>query len=291
MVKKIQITKPKANFTFLNTFSSFLINILLLIFSLSCIFPLIWMLYSSLKEKRVFNADIIGLPKEPMITNYINILSNKDYHIFGSLINSFRTTLISVSLTVLFGFIVGYTLSRVKFPGNRLIHVILLMGLLIPIHSILVPIYVVFNDTHLANKWFTLVIPYVAFAIPISVFLVEGYVKSIPTSLEEAAAIDGSSFLRTMLSIIFPMCRPILVTISIIQVFACWNEFSFALVLTKDIELQTVPLAMSQFTGQFSSDYPKIMSALLITMMPILIFYFIFSKKIIEGVITGAIKG
>jgi len=165
------------------------------------------------------------------------------------------------------------------------------MGMLIPIHSLLVPIYVVFNKTGLGNHWYTLIIPYVAFGFPIAIFLVEGYIKSIPISLEEAAAIDGSSFSRTMFLIMFPICKPILTTIAIIQTFSCWNEFSFALVLIKNQRLQTVPLAMTQFTGQFSSDYPKIMAAMFITMLPIVLFYFVFSKQIIKGMVSGAVKG
>lgn len=165
------------------------------------------------------------------------------------------------------------------------------MGMLIPIHSLLVPIYVVFNKAGIGDKWFTLIIPYVAFGLPIAIFLVEGYVKAIPVALEEAAAIDGSTFTRTLFSIIFPICKPILITIGIISTFSCWNEFSFALVLMKSPKLQTVPLAMTQFTGQFSSDYPKIMAAMLITMSPIVIFYFGFSKQIIKGMVAGAVKG
>jgi raffinose/stachyose/melibiose transport system permease protein len=270
---------------------SIFMNVTLILFSISCIFPLVWMFYSSLKEKRVFNADIIGLPKKPTFINYFNILTNKDYRIAESVINSFRTTIISVALIILFGFIVGYILARIKFPGNRIIYVVFLMGMLIPIHSLLVPIYVVFSDTGLANHWYTLSIPYVAFGLPIAIFLVESFVKVIPNSLEEAAAIDGSTFTRTMFSIILPICKPILTTIGIIQTFACWNEFSFALVLLKDQRLHTVPLAMTQFTGQFSSDYPKIMAAMLITMSPIVIFYFVFSKQIIKGMVAGAVKG
>jgi len=266
-------------------------NVVLLIFSLSCIFPLVWMFYSSLKLKRVFNADIIGLPKSPTISNYITILTNKDYHIFASLFNSLRTTISSVVLIILFGFIVGYILSRVNFKGNRILYVMFLMGMLIPIHSLLVPIYVVFKQAGINDKWYTLIIPYVAFGLPIAIFLVEGFVKAIPVALEEAAAIDGSSFTRTLFSIIFPICKPILTTVGIIQTFGCWNEFSFALVLIKDPRLQTVPLAMTQFTGQFSSDYPKIMAAMLITMSPVVIFYFGFSKQIIKGMVAGAVKG
>ncbi len=266
-------------------------NLILWIFSLSCIFPLVWMLYSSLKEKRVFNADIIGLPKEPTLLNYIRILTNKDYHLGASMFNSVRVSLLSIILIVGFSFVVGYILSRVQFKGNRLLYVMFLMGMLIPIHSLLVPIYIVFSKCGLSDKWFTLILPYVSFGLPMGIFLVEGYVKTIPISLEEAAAIDGSSFSYTLWKIILPICKPILVTVAIIQIFGCWNEFSFALVLMKSQALQTVPLALTQFKGQFASDYPKQMAAMLITMSPIVVMYFAFSKQIIEGMVAGAVKG
>lgn len=269
----------------------FFLNAVLIIFSATCIFPLVWMFYSSLKEKRAFNADIIGLPKSPTLVNYQRIMTNTDYHLGRSMWNSLVVTALSVLLIVLFGFIVGYILARVKFKLNRAMYIMFLMGMLIPIHSLLVPIYLVFKNTGLSNHWYTLIIPYVAFGLPTAIFLVEGFVKGIPTALEEAASIDGSSFSRTLFQIIMPICRPIMTTVAIINVFTCWNEFSFALVLIKDPALQTVPLAMTQFTGQFASDYPKIMAAMLLTMSPIVILYFCFSKQIIKGMVAGAVKG
>ena len=267
------------------------LNAILILFSISCIFPLFWMLNSALKQKREFNADIIGIVKSPTLDNFINILSNANYHLGQSIWNSARTTILSVFFIVLFGFIVGYILARVNFKGNRLLFGVFLTGMLIPQHSLLVPIYVVFKKFGLSNHWFTLVIPYVAFGLPIAIFLVEGFVKTIPTELEQAAAIDGCGFSKTMFSIIMPICRPIMVTVAIIQSFGCWNEFSFALILIKNQALQTVPLALTQFTGQFNSDYPKIMAAMLVTMAPIVILYFVFSKEIIKGMVAGAVKG
>ena len=266
-------------------------NLILWIFSLSCIFPIVWMIYSSLKENRVFNADIVGLPKNPTLINYTRILTNPDYHLPESMFNSFRTTALSILLIVAFSFIVGYILARVRFKLNRVLYVMFLMGMLIPIHSLLVPIYVVFKKCNISNQWFTLLLPYVSFGLPMGIFLVEGFVKTVPVDLEEAAAIDGSNFTHTLWTIIFPICRPILVTVAIIQVFSCWNEFSFALVLIKDVGLQTVPLALTQFKGQFASDYPKQMAAMLLTMAPIVVLYFAFSRQIIKGMVAGAVKG
>ena len=272
-------------------FVSIVLNIVMLTFSISCIYPLVWIFYSSFKLKREFNADIVALPPNPTLENYRAILVNPDYHIRESMVNSTRTTAISVALIVLFGFVLGYFIARVRFPGKRVIWLMLLAGMLIPVHSLMVPIYIVFNQLGMTNRWFTLIIPYVAFGLPIAVFLVTSYLRGIPTELEEAASIDGSSFSRTMFSIIMPICRPVMITIAIIQTFACWNEFSFALVLLRDSKLHTVPLAMTQFTGQFASDYPKIMAAMIITMSPIILLYFGFSGQIIKGMVSGVVKG
>lgn len=294
--KEFEMTKVKSARTPAQRFGTgvlaVFINAVLWLFSLSCIFPLIWMFYSSLKKKREFNADVVGLPHNPTFDNYIKVLTNKDYHLGSSMMNSVRVTVLSVVLILAFGFIIGYILARIDFKMNRPLYAIFLMGLLIPVHSLLVPIYVVFNKFGLANQWYTLIIPYVAFGIPIAVFLIESFIKSVPVELEEAAAIDGSTFMHTLLTIILPVTKPILTTVAIIQSFSCWNEFSFALVLcSRNQMLQTVPLAMTNFKGQFASDYPKIMSGMLITMLPIVILYFAFSKKIIEGMVTGAVKG
>lgn len=267
------------------------LNVIMIIFSFSCIFPIIWMISSSLKEKRAFNADIIGLPKDPTFENYISLFTNSDYQIGRSVFNSIIITVLSVSLIVFLGFIIGYIISRIKFKGRRILYGLFLLGMLIPIHSLLVPMYILFTKTHLSNQWFTLLFPYVSLGLPIAIFLIDGFIKGVPVELEEAAAIDGSSFSRTLFTIMLPVCRPILSTVGIIQSFACWNEFSFALVLIKDKAYQTVPLALTQFTGQFSSNYPKIMAAMLLTMLPVVIFYFMFSKQIIKGMVAGAVKG
>ena len=286
------VTDQSAGTKVKNGILGVILNVLLWVFSLVCIFPLVWMLYSSLKEKREFNASMIALPSDPTLENYAKIFANKDANLLGAMGNSVRTTLLSVVLIVLFSFIVGSILARVNFKLNRVLYVMFLMGMLIPIHSLLVPIYIIFNRTNMANQWYTLLFPYVAFNLPVSLFLVEGYVKGIPSALEEAAAIDGSTFSRTMFSIILPICKPILTTVAIINVFSCWNEFSFALVLISNNKaITTVPLALKNFTGQFSSDYPKMMAAMLITMAPVVILYFIFSKQIIKGMVAGAVKG
>lgn len=249
------------------------------------------MLYSSFKPQKAFNANIISLPTSLDWVNYEAVLDRTDSNLFGAVLNSVQVTVISLFFIVLFGYILGYILGRIRFRGNRIVYTLFLFGMLIPVHALMVPIYVLFSRSGLTNSLYGLSIPYAAFGLPIVIFLVEGYVKSIPGSIEEAAAIDGSSFTRTTFSIMMPISRPILVTGAIIQTFFCWNEFAFALTLISSAKNRTVPLELSQLRGQYTSNYPRIFATMLITMLPVVVFYFVFSKQIIKGMVTGAVKG
>lgn len=264
-------------------------NIVLLLFSLSCIFPAIWLIYSSLKDKAEFYHSPIGLPENPSIEHYSSILSGGDF--LKWLFNSFRTSALSLFFILLLGFTIGYILSRYRFRGRNFLYAYFLIGMLVPVHALMVPMYVMFTRVGLNDQWFTLILPYTALSLPIAVFLVESYVKSIPPEIEEAAAIDGCSRLRTIYTIVMPMCRPILITIGIIQFFYIWNEFTFALILIDSQELMTIPVGLTLFKGQFSTDYPKMMTAMVLAIIPTMIIYFVFSKRIIKGMVAGAVKG
>lgn len=269
--------------------AAILSNGILWIFSFTCIFPIIWMVYSSFKTSAEFNENIIAFPSRMDFTNYAEILKSTAMPRY--MFNSLYITFLSLALIVLLGFITGYFLGRFSFWGHKSLRTYYLLGMLVPVHALMVPMYVLFKNTHLSNNWFTLVIPYVAFGLPVTIFLVQSYVRSIPASMEEAAAIDGSSFSRTLFTIVFPMCLPILATVAIIEFFNCWNEFSFALILINDENLRTVPLGISVLNGQYSSNYPKIITGMLVALLPASIIYFVFSKQIIKGMVTGAVKG
>lgn len=266
-----------------------IINVVLCIFSATCIFPAIWLLYSSMKTKSEFNANPIALPSSINFENYINVLQKSDMAHW--MWNTFRNTAISLLLILLIGFIVGYFVARFQFRGRKVLYSYFLLGMLIPIHALMVPMYILFTKTGLGDAWYTLIFPYTAFGIPISVFLVESYVQNIPKELEEAAAIDGSSFTRTLFSIILPICKPILVTVGIIQFFSLWNEFTFALILINDEALKTISVGLTIFKGQYATDYPQMMAAMFLSILPAVLIYFAFSKQVIKGMVAGAVKG
>lgn len=268
---------------------SFIANAVLIFFSLSCVFPIIWMIYSSLKTSPEFNLSIIALPEKLMFDNYVNAIriSHMDTYFFNSLFNA----LVSLLFVLLISFILGYFLSRFRFRGRKLIYLIILAGMLIPIPSLMIPLFIQFKSLGLFDQRFTLIIPYVAFGLPFSTFLVESYIKSIPIEIEEAAVIDGSSFIRMLFIIVMPLSVPILTTIAILQFFNKWNEFPFALILVNSENLKTIPLGLINFSSQYSTDYPMKMAALTLATLPVILIYLIFNKKIIEGMIAGAVKG
>lgn len=272
-----------------NLSASIVLNAVLGLFSLTCIFPVIWLIYSSLKTNTEFMANIVGLPRQLFIGNYQELILNSDLKYY--FVNSIRSTFLSLVFILLFGFIVGYFLSRFRFRGNRLMYALFMAGLLMPIHALIVPMYIQFKQFDLQNKWYTLILPYVTFGMPIAVFLVDSYLKGIPHELEAAAAIDGASFTRTMFEIILPITAPVLTTIGIIQFFNCWNEFIFALILVNDNALFTVPVGVNTMKGQFTVNHTKIMATMVLAILPALTLYFMFSKRIIEGMVAGAVKG
>ena len=269
--------------------SSFFLNLYVFLSSLLCLYPFFWLIYSALKTQKEFDMNSVALPKAPTLDNFIHVITISDMPRY--MLNSLIVTVLSLLVILTISFVTGYFLSRFKFRGHNLLYGIFLVGILIPVHSLMVPMYVFFSRMKLTDHLLTLVLPYAAFQLPTGIYLVESYVHSIPREMEEAAAIDGSSFSYTLLHIILPMTRPALMTSAIISFFYCWNEFSFALILTTSTNLRTIPLGLTLFKGTYSTNYPVMMAATVIAILPALLLYTLFSKNIINGVVTGAVKG
>ena len=266
-----------------------LCNAVLLLFSFSCIFPMVWIFYSSFKTQAEFTQSSTALPQALNLKNYISVFTQTKLGMY--MLNSARNTILSVLIIIVFSFLAGYVLSRYRFRGRSLIYNYFIMGMLIPVHALLVPMYVQLRQSGLTNHWYTLLFPYVAFGLPISIMLIESYIASIPKELEEAASIDGCGFFRCLFQIVFPLAMPILSTVAIIQFFAVWNEFSFSLILVNSDTLRTVPVGLTMFKSAYTVDYPRLMAGIMTTTLPVMILYFVFSKRIIEGMVAGAVKG
>lgn len=163
--------------------------------------------------------------------------------------------------------------------------------MVVPVLSLMIPVFIEFKTLGFLNKWYTLVLPYLSFAMPFSIIVTENYIHSIPKELDEAAYLEGCSTFQLLKNIIFPMCKPILSIVVINAFINAWNEFPFALVLNNDKNLQTLSIAIRNFNSEHTVNYPLFIAALLISIVPIVVIYAIFSKKIMEGMTAGAVKG
>lgn len=264
-------------------------NLVVMLVSITCLFPIIWLIYSSMKTSTEFDTDVISLPSSLNLDNFKKVLEISNMGRY--MLNSLLTAALSVCMVILFSFVIGYFLARYKFKGRSLIYGCFLVGMLIPVHSLMIPLYVIFSKLGLTDKQLTLILPYVAFQLPVAMYILESYIHSIPTEVEEAAAIDGAKFSTILFRIILPMAIPAITTAGIIAFFYCWNEFSFALVLTTQEKLRTVPLGLAMFKGSYTTNYPVLMASMTIAIAPALVLYGFFSKNIMDGMLAGAVKG
>lgn len=266
-----------------------LVNTGMMLFSLTCIFPIVWIIYNSFKSGEEFAHSIIELPRAINFDNYVQAFETGHMQLYFW--NSLFNTLVSVTIIVILGYIAGYFLARCQFTGRKLIYGIFMLGMLIPTHSLLVPIFIQFNKLNLLDNRLTLLAPYIAFGLPLAIFLLESFIRTVPYEVEEAARIDGASLNRILIQIVFPMCKPVLSTVIIMSFLQRWNEFPFALVLIKSEKYKTLPIGLANFSGAYTTDYTQLMAGLMIATLPVLMIYFIFRKQIVQGMTAGAVKG
>jgi len=269
--------------------NTFVTNIVIAVFSISCVFPVLWLIVSSLKTSSEFNRNILGLPTTLQFSNYVRAFLAAD---LGRLsMNSAFNAIISMVAVIFLTFTIAYLLARFQFKGNRIIYYMFLFGMLIPMHALLVPVFIQFKAMGLFNKRLTLIFPYIVFNMPFSLFMFEGYIRGIPKDLDESAFMEGSSIIRTMYTIIFPITKPVLVAVALLAFISNWNEYPFALVLINSQHLKTIPLGLVSFNGEYSTDYPLKMAGIVIATIPIIALYLGFNGKIIRGMTEGSIKG
>lgn len=267
----------------------FAMNLFLGFFALTALFPLVWMLYNSFKTSPEFATSIFALPETLYLQNYADIF--KTSRVFVALFNSLFNSVLATGGIIALSFVVAYFLARYRFPGRNLLYAFFLFGLLVPIHGLLVPIFIQFKTLGMLDTRWTLLPPYIAFGLSGSIFLIESYIRSLPTEVEEAAFIDGATIPDLLLKVIFPMCRPIVATTAILSFLSTWNEFAFALVLLNDDAYKTMPLWLNTFQGERTVNYTGQIAALTIASLPVIVVYLIFREKIIQGFIAGAVRG
>lgn len=274
---------------FFRKFWRVLMNATMFLYAITAIYPILWMIYSSMKTEEEFARNIFSLPSSINFNNFVTILTGGAF--FRALFNSVFASVISIVFIVCFAFMIGYVLARFEFKGRRFIYVFFLFGMMVPVYALLVPIFLEFKLIGMYNNQFSIILPMIAFELSGAIFLFESYIRSIPTEIEEAAFIDGASLNTILLRVIFPICMPIVVTVLILTFLWTWNAFAFPLVLLRSQELKTIPLWLNTFQGERSTNYTAMMSALVLASLPVIAVYLAFREKIMQGMVAGAIKG
>lgn len=251
--------------------------------------PFIFMVITSFKDKfEMLTSGVFTLPKEWLFTNYQEVFK-------GSFLTFFKNSVIVVAVSlVLLLFLAAcasYPLSRFKFKLCKPIYAGIVAVMSVPIHVTLIPVFKMTTNIGLYDSIWGLIGPYIAFATPISVFILTSFMQGIPKELEEAAEIDGCGKYRAFFKLILPLSAPGLSTLAIYNGVNMWNEFSFAYTLTQSMQQRTLPLAIWEYQGQYSMNTPLIMAVLSLSVLPMIILFIIFQDKLVKGMMAGAVKG
>lgn len=268
---------------------SFIKWLLIILFALYAIIPLLWLSMTSLKTNSELLANPFSLPKIPQFQNYINAFqaAGIGHMLFNSLIIGIIATTLNVFLVAM----ISYALSRFQFKGKEVIFIMFSSAILVPLNALMVPYYFIINKLGLYNTYAGLIIVYTSIGLPISIFIVRGFMNTIPKELDEAACIDGCGFYSRFFRVILPLSKIGLVTAATLQFLVCWNEFIYAMLLTSSQTLHTIQLGIRYFTNQFTTDYVSMYAAIVISIVPSIIAYMCFQKQIIAGLTSGAVKG
>ncbi|MTI59687.1 MAG: carbohydrate ABC transporter permease [Firmicutes bacterium] len=252
-------------------------------------YPLVFLLQNSFKSRmEFFTNPVWSFSKTLNFQNYIDVIKS-GFHIY--FINSIVVCFISVGLIVLVSSLASYAISRIEFRYNKIVYVLFVAGMMIPIHATLIPIYKLSLSMHIYDKLMGLVGPYVAFSLPISIFILTGFMNEIPYELEEAATIDGANRFQIFSKIVLPLVKPAISTITIYNLTLLWNEFIYALILISNPEKRTLTLGLFNFQGAYGVNIPLVLTAVVLSILPIIIIYIFLQDKIIKGMTAGALKG
>ena len=252
--------------------------------------PVAWIVFLSLKTPATA-TDGSFIPHQWTLSNYSDIFKQGIFT--DALRNSIGIGLISTFLAVVIASSAAYAIARLDFPGKNVLLAVVLGVALFPQISLVGPLYNLWRQIGLYDTWPGLIIPYMTFALPLSIFVLSSFFREIPWELEQAAQVDGATPFQAFRKMIVPLAMPGIVTTFIIVFIICWNDFVFAISLTSTTAAETVPAAISSFPGvsQFSVPYGDIAAAAVIVTIPVMLLVLVFQRRIVSGLTAGAVKG
>jgi ABC-type glycerol-3-phosphate transport system permease component len=263
---------------------------LLIIAIVVLVFPVFWMVSTSLKTpNEMFARNVTMLPKHLTFQNYINVWTQTAFPTY--FLNSFKVATISTALALVFSMYAAYAMARIDFPGKNLFGIALLVTQMFPGILFVIPLFVIIKALHLFDTHYALIIAYVAYSLPFGIWMMRGFFAAIPMELEDAAAVDGATMLGTFHRVILPLSGPGIAAVTMYNFIRSWNEFLFALVFLQSNTLFTLPLGLAGFEGDYSFRWDLLMAGASSVSMPVLIVFLVMNRFIVQGLLGGAVKG
>jgi multiple sugar transport system permease protein len=252
--------------------------------------PVLWLVSLSFKTPTAV-LDPSFWPQSWTWSNYSQILETSQF--IRPLVNSIGIGLIATLIAVVFASMAAYAIARLDFPGKGLLIGLSLLIAMFPQIALVTPMFNIERDLHLFNTWPGLIIPYVAFGLPLGIYTLSAFFREIPWELEKAAKVDGATPFQAFTQVIAPLAAPGMVTTAILVFLFCWNEFLFAISFTSTLSSRTAPAAIEYFSGssQFTVPTGPIAAAAVVITIPIIIFVVFFQRRIVSGLTSGAVKG
>nr|WP_197643689.1 carbohydrate ABC transporter permease [Tabrizicola soli] len=262
----------------------------LLAYTLIALFPVFVIVINSFKSRKAIFADPLGLPLPGSfdLVGYRTVLHQGDFFLYFQ--NSLIVTVASLFCVLLFGAMAAFALSEYRFRGNTLMGLYLALGIMIPIRLGTVAILEMMVASGLVNTLTALILVYTAQGLPLAIFILAEFMKSVSDDLKNAGRIDGLSEYRIFFSLVLPLVRPAMATVAVFTMIPIWNDLWFPLILAPAEDTKTVTLGAQVFIGQFVTNWNAVLAALSLAIVPVLVLYLIFSRQLIRGITAGAVK-
>lgn len=272
-------------------------NILSVIFAVICIIyimPIVVVLYNSFKSNGSINTSTFALPNAQSFvgwSNYQNGMTVGEYPFLNSVAYSFVITILSAALILICTSMAAWYVSRVDDLFSRVVYYLCVFSMIVPFQMVMFTLAKTANTLHLDTPW-TIPIIYLGFGAGLAVFMFTGFVKGMPLAIEEAAAIDGCGPLRTFFSVVFPMLKPIFISVGVLEIMWVWNDYLLPYLVLDRTKYKTIPIHIQYLQGSYGHvDLGAVMALIMLSILPIIIFYLTCQKYIVSGVMAGAVKG
>lgn len=266
-----------------------IIYIFLSILAVLYLLPLAWIVFVSLKDDKTLFVSPWAMPEHLMFENYEFAWTAGK--LGTATLNSAIVCVVTLIFSLLFGSMAAFAIGRMRWKLSGAVMTYFLTGMMIPVHCILIPLFTRFSKLHLTNSLVGLILPYLTLSLPITIFIMTGFFKSLPNELFESACIDGCSIYKSFALIALPLAKTGLMVTGLMTFVANWNELLLAMVFISDDAKKTLPVALSKFVGPYNTNYSQMFAAIVVAIVPTIIVYCCFSNQIVDGLTQGAVKG